>query len=338
MRTRMGRGFCWGLVGALLLSGQPAGAQPKAQSEAGASAADDASTKRARELFNEGVKAYKKSKWAEAHTFFSAAWDLKKHWQIAANMGDCEMQLGRYREAAEHLLYYAREAPPEKRAEAEAFLKKAQEKVGTITVKVNGAEADVMVDGERVGKTPMSEPIFVEPGTKTIAARAAGMPLADKKLEVAPGSAHDVVLTLEPEKKPPSNETKGPEEKKPPSPVPWIIGGSALAAVGIGMGIGFTVAANGKRDEAASILQGLGGSAPCCGEPVSGPCKDVYDAVAKQDTYANTAIAGFVIGGVAAAGTVATFILWPKQGSENAKTARVIPWVSPRGAGLVGTF
>lgn len=317
-------------------------AQP-ASSSAAPDTQDEAQTKKARDLFVEGVEAYKKSKWADAYTFFSAAWSLKKHWQIAANLGDCEMQIGRNKEAAEHLLYYAREAPPEKKAEAEAFLKKAQAKVGTVTVKVNVADADVMVDGERVGISPMTEPVFVEPGARTFAARLAGMPLAEQKMEVAPGSAHDVALTLEPPKKPdaPPKETKetnGSEETRRASPVPWIIGGSAVAAIGLGMGIGFTVAANNKSDEAASILASLGGPSPCYGKPVEGDCKVVRDAVDAQSTFARAAAGTFVIGGTAAVGTVVMYFLWPRAKNEKANAARVTPWVGPRSVGFVGTF
>jgi hypothetical protein len=320
-----------------------AGLAQQAPSGAGAKAADDAWTKKARELFNEGVKAYNESKWEDAHALFTAAWSLKKHWQIAANLGDCEMHLGRYREAADHLAYYAREAPEEKRAQAREFLKKAQEKIGTVTVTVDRPEADVLVDGARVGTTPLSAPLFIEPGARTITARVAGLPVAKKLLVVAPGSTHEVALKLEAEKKKEAAPKPGPVEPVAPrgsSPVPWVIGGAALAAVGIGMGIGFTVAANGKSDEAAALVEEkLGGDPTACyGKPVVGDCMAARDAVASQATFARAAAATYVIGVAAAGATFAAYMLWPKPKVGQPRSGRITPWVTPQSAGIAGTF
>ena len=83
------------LAASMMLGERPVHAQPapKPQSAAGTAGAasagpeSDAWTKKARELYNDGTKAYKQSKWAEAHALFSAAWSLKKQYQIAANLG-----------------------------------------------------------------------------------------------------------------------------------------------------------------------------------------------------------------------------------------------------------
>src|SRR5262245_11666729 len=69
----------------------------------------DAGTEKARELHAQGDRLYERGEYARAHTAYVAAWSLKKHYQIAGNLGDCEVRIGKYRDAAEHLSYFIRE-------------------------------------------------------------------------------------------------------------------------------------------------------------------------------------------------------------------------------------
>src|SRR5262245_26678931 len=105
-------------------------------------AADEA-TVRARELFLEGTKLFAAPQWPRAHDAFATAWALKRQYQIAANLGACEVLLGRYRDAAEHLSFYMREAnrapdvPDEERRAAAANLEQALAHVATLEVQVD---------------------------------------------------------------------------------------------------------------------------------------------------------------------------------------------------------
>ena len=83
---------------------------------------DAAITDKARELRNEGNAFYKKGDLPHARAAYLGAWLLKKHWQIALNLGDVEVRLGLFREGAEHLAYYLRESAKEEPPCAAAWM------------------------------------------------------------------------------------------------------------------------------------------------------------------------------------------------------------------------
>src|SRR5262245_39603845 len=60
--------------------------------------------------YEDGVRAAKLTLWADAYQSFLAAWKLKQHYQIAANLGRAELMLKKYRDAAEHMAFFLREA------------------------------------------------------------------------------------------------------------------------------------------------------------------------------------------------------------------------------------
>ncbi|MCA9599611.1 MAG: tetratricopeptide repeat protein, partial [Myxococcales bacterium] len=66
----------------------------------GASAADD---ERAVQLFNQGRDAIVRNDFNKAYAALSEAWKLKQSYDIAALLGQSELQLGKYTAAAEHL-------------------------------------------------------------------------------------------------------------------------------------------------------------------------------------------------------------------------------------------
>src|ERR1700687_6037278 len=80
----------------------PVAAQPKSPAPLPTAVAAAA---RARALHVEGARLFELGKYDQAYVAFLAAWALKKHPQIAANLGDCEVKIGKYRDAAEHFAF-----------------------------------------------------------------------------------------------------------------------------------------------------------------------------------------------------------------------------------------
>src|SRR5262245_60764190 len=60
--------------------------------------------------YEEGVKAARRGELDRAYEAFLSAWNEKRHFQIAANLGMTELQLGKHRDAAVHLSYFLRES------------------------------------------------------------------------------------------------------------------------------------------------------------------------------------------------------------------------------------
>jgi tetratricopeptide (TPR) repeat protein len=153
-------------------------------------------------------------RWDEARASFIKACRLADDYKIVAHLGAIEFRLGRYVDAAEHLRYALRTAPPDlspgARAVGEAMLKAAQSRIGTVTVRVLDAEAEIELDGARVGRTPINEPLFVGTGLRVFYARAEGY-VADRVVRnIVAGSTVDVALA-------PRKQAEGASEAVKPS-------------------------------------------------------------------------------------------------------------------------
>ncbi|WP_437765505.1 hypothetical protein WME77_00030 [Sorangium sp. So ce764] len=102
---------------------------------------------------------------------------MDKHWTTAGRLGECELKLRLYRDAAEHLATFVRgkenEAPPVTDEMLDLYFE-ARSKVGTLDVSVVAGPAEVLVDGVYVGTGPFAVPLFVEPGQHAVEARLAG--------------------------------------------------------------------------------------------------------------------------------------------------------------------
>ncbi|AUX24891.1 uncharacterized protein SOCEGT47_054310 [Sorangium cellulosum] len=137
---------------------------------------DEALVERARDLERRGEVLFKKKDYAPARDAFFVAWSLDKSWTTAGRLGECELKLGLYRDAAEHLAIFVRgkesEAPPVTEEMLELYFE-ARSKVGSLDVSVVGGPAEVLVDGEYVGTGPFEGPLFVEPGQHAVEARLA---------------------------------------------------------------------------------------------------------------------------------------------------------------------
>jgi len=163
------------------------------------SAPGDVATDRAAKLYDEGVELYLAKRYAEAYAAYIAAWSLKRHYQIAGNLGDCEMQLGKYRDAAEHLTYYLREGPKDraqdKLAPARVLLEEAKTHIGTLEIVVDTPGVDVFVDGKTIGQSPLPGPVFVDPGKRLIEAHRGLTPIL-QTVDVTAGGTYGVQLHL----------------------------------------------------------------------------------------------------------------------------------------------
>src|SRR5262249_25066985 len=93
-----------GLALALALATRAAVAQPPPVST-GTARADDDGTAAARAAHLRGIAARKRGDFAAAYENFLSAWQKKRHWEIALNLGEAEMKLGKYEDAVQHLTF-----------------------------------------------------------------------------------------------------------------------------------------------------------------------------------------------------------------------------------------
>ncbi|MCC6553997.1 MAG: PEGA domain-containing protein [Polyangiaceae bacterium] len=320
----------------------------------------DADEQAARE-HNLGIEAMRRGDLEGARAHFLSAWNLKKHFQIAANLGMAELRLGRRRDAAEHLSYALREGAKlgeDERRAMQAMLDEAGRSVGAASVDVSREGAEILIDGRLIGRSPLRGEVFVEPGRRVIEARLAGYAPASAAVDFDPGASRRVALTLVELPRPQARATGvapaappgtgGRDEVRDGHPPLWSIGVAAgVAAAGIATGAGFTIAANGAAADADDMLDSLSGGRPnassvCASTPapdVAPKCAEIERARRRQDTYQDLAVAGYVVGGLTAAGAV-TLAIWSAVESSGGSRIGVAPLAAPRLGGVTvhGSF
>jgi hypothetical protein len=306
------------------------------------------------ELFRRGNELAKLDQWAEAEPFYRAAWEQKKSYDIAGNLGLAEFQQRKWRDAAEHLSFAVKSFPASGKAANRTLLEsvfdQVKAEVGAVAVTISMPGAEVSVDGVKVGVSPLSDTVFVDPGARKIEATLQGYEPATRTITATKGSSQELTLTLVPKKEAPKPESFGWR----PTRVHLIAGGAA-AVVGLGAGIAFTAVANGKASDAAAMRGDLTGPYGCYATtgPTASKCDELTSTLKSQSTFGNLAVAGFVIGGVAALGTAGlaawTFLVPAEPKADSAtgsamstarSTARMVPVVdaSTRGVAVVGRW
>ena len=152
---------------ALLLALAPAVVPLSARAQ---SAADDPTTDMARARFKEGVGFYDKGQFEQARASFLQAYALKKHPAVLLNLAWSSLKSGHTLEAEHYFKQFLTEGKDitdKQRADANDGLNQSHAKLGRIEVAAT-AGTEVTVDGDKVGTTPLPDPILVEPGAHTV--------------------------------------------------------------------------------------------------------------------------------------------------------------------------
>jgi hypothetical protein len=132
--------------------------------------AEDPITTMARARFKEGVEFYDKGEYEQARAAFLQAYALKKHPAVLLNLAWSSLKSGHTLEGKkyfEQFLNESKDATDKQRADANDGLSQAKAKLGRIDIQAPSG-TDVMVDGDHTGTTPISDPVYVEPGAHTV--------------------------------------------------------------------------------------------------------------------------------------------------------------------------
>lgn len=159
-------------------------------------AQDDATIEMARQRFREGVQYYDQHQFEKARLAFLQAYALKPHPSVLLNLAQSELRSGHPDEAASHFSQYLRvntTASDAERQETTAGYNTAKSRVGEVTLTVDPAGAQVLVDNVDKGIAPLPDPLYVLPGSHTIEARSnAGH--ASKSVTLSAGQSVTVQL------------------------------------------------------------------------------------------------------------------------------------------------
>jgi tetratricopeptide (TPR) repeat protein len=361
-----------GQVEALAQSKTPPQAeQPKTVGSAPAAPNSDGPTKTlseeeantvARTLMLEGIELFRKKDYEGAYHAYSKAWEVKRHFTIAANLIEVSIKLERYEEAAELIKSQIALVTDDKqlllRQQAEC-----RKHLASLNISATVSGAHVLVDGKEIGTSPLTEeplaspetPIKVtaeltgyEPATAFVTTGKAGE-VTKVVLELKPINARPEPVAVKPVSVETTTETTNSSSMRTRNIV--VASEAVLTVAAAVVGGVYLVKRGNSKDDAESLRDELsdGKSNSTCYAGADGTlkvptlCKSLSNAWERYDRQGNIASGFFIGAGVGAVATIATYFLWPtKQTAErtSSMTTKVVPWTSNESAGIqvFGTF
>lgn len=331
-----------------------------------AAAATDEEKAGARAAAMEGLAAYNEKRWAEVLDLFTRAEELVHSPMHLLYIGRAHVELGNMVRAQEALMKASRQkldpdSPPafeRARDTAAEELKALEPRIPYITLKLEGATRDavtVTMDGDKIPSALVGVRRPVDPGNHTFEASGPGVQATPVTVSVSEAEKKEAVLVVKIDQAAaaaaaakkenpagsdkatgaaagaggPPGQDEGPAEEGPNALRIASYSALGVGALGFGLGIGFGLKANSKRDEANSLCDSRG-----CPESQK-------DAINAADSAANSAstmaVVGFVLGGVGLAAGATLFVLsTPKEKPPNAAFVR--PWIGVGSAGVSGRF
>ena len=224
---------------ALSIFVQSAAAQAQAPTAAPATDTDEA-----RQHFADGLKLYKDGDFDAALVQFERAYAIKPNYKVLYNIGQAYFQLREYVEARDNMARYLKDGAaaidPERQAAVTKDLADLETRVAKVTLTVNVAGATVLVDGKKVGTTPLSEPISVSEGQRTISVEAPNRGARERSIRVAGGEQQTLSLTFDEVPSPVVAAKTGAPEQPQQAGLGAGFWSTAIGAAALGAGAGVT--------------------------------------------------------------------------------------------------
>lgn len=172
-----------GLATTISLSA-PGGKTPPPKASASSSASSTAKslsetlTGDAKSDYDAAKVAFGDKDYAGAEVKFQAAYQKSKDPRLLWNIAACEKQFRHYTKVRSYVQQYLADGgtllTAQDRAEADELLRAIEPFMATLDLKVNEADAEIFVDDEKVGISPLGKPIDVDVGTRKIRVKKAG--------------------------------------------------------------------------------------------------------------------------------------------------------------------
>ena len=280
------------------------------------------------ETIARAVAEFDHGNWEEARALFRRAHDSNPNARTWRSLGVTAFELRRYVDAIAELeaaLADPRKPlTPKQRDEVQGLLSRAREFVSVYRVRIAPEDAEVIVDGKATTLTDGK--LFLDPGQHTVMVRAGGYQERREDLSVAAGTQEELSIELSTVGEPSQAPEESPRVEAQPEPTQapilkrrrvwtWVLGGTALAFAGAGVGTG--LAARGKVDDY---------------EKCKSSCGAVKNEGQRLQTMTNVA---FGLSGALLAGAVVAFFLEGRSDDEPSTTSA---WLAPDGVGLVHRF
>lgn len=294
----------------------------------------------AKTRFLKGVKLYGEGDFRASLVEFKRSYELNPNFNVLYNIGQVHYQLKDYASALTTLNQYlsvgGARVTASRRDEVQTDIQELTGRVASIKIKVNEPGAQILVDDEAVGQSPLAGAIAVNAGKRKFSAAKEGFQDARETREVVGAEAVTIELTLTPRQSggdvspmPTGSSTSDPppplppEEKRGPSYVGPFISLGLTGATMIVWGVtgGLALSADGDLAEMKKTVT---------------PEAELDDAASKASTLA--AVSDVMLGLSIAGAAVTTTLFIVVATSDSGAEPEVALGVSPTGVTLGGRF
>lgn len=285
--------------------------------------------------------------WNEARRIFIELWHHRQTYDVALFLGQIEVNLGLFRDAAEHLNFGLRHLAPREDpktvARARRLLEVVKGHVATVEVRSNRRGAKISIEGRRAGETPLKTDLFLNPGFYLIEANFE-QDQVRRQLQAERGVRHVIDLNFHglpvgsglevgkaPDRRPVTTDQPASlaHDAAPPTEgrlnlVPVYIG-AGLALASVAGGIGFGMAANAAESDLRDFNKRVSSNACVDGSALPGECRDARSARERQRRNADRSTVAFSIAGGLAAASVLYVLFWPRTSERSLAAHRAPP-------------
>jgi hypothetical protein len=176
--------------------------------------------------FNRGIQLYRDGDYAPALVEFRRAYELSQNYRVLYNIGQVSYQLKDYAGALRAFEGYLsggeKQIPADRRAEVTKEVERLRLRVGTLKIKIDQPDVEILIDDVSVGKTPLAAPVLVSAGHRKLVA-SKGRNAVTKIIEVGGGEAIEVPIELNVEQQAqPSEVPTGREQVQSPKPRTYV--------------------------------------------------------------------------------------------------------------------
>jgi len=220
----------------------------------------------ARTHFRQGVDLYRARTYRDALAEFRMAYELRPNYKVLYNIAQACLELQDYGPAFDSLTRYLTEGglevPSPRREEVERTLRALEARVAKVRVIANRAGAEVFVDDQVVGRTPLAGELLLSAGRHLISARMPGLPKVEHVIEIAGGETAGVELEFAPSQRAELTAAAPRRPSSPPERQDWrsnpvfisaAVATAALAAGAITMSV-LTVVSDNNYEAARDTL------------------------------------------------------------------------------------
>ena len=328
------------LLGTALTVGSTAGLAQQPQGGAPSKEALD----EARTRYERGTQLYGEGDYKLAIIEFNRAYELAPNYKVLFNIGQVNLQLGNYAAARRAFEQYLKEGGQEmqdkRRAEVEKELVSLKNRTAHITVVTDVEGAEITIDGNPVGVTPLQAPLLVDAGQHTVAAKKSGRMASSRAVTLAGTDEIKIEFELPAEATPVTANMVSPIREKETIIqqgkasyvwVPWVITGVLAAGATVTGVFALTAGDDLEAERDAPIKEG---------QSLAQKREDVDNAQSKARNLAITTdvLAGsaVVAGAIAIIFTVSEANSSEKTGNHRPSNIRV--GVGPGSVALAGKF